>query len=664
MIKVFSRQSQLAVAVAVYSIFITKTMKKLLLIIIAIVSFQTFAVSQNFKTHIVKQGDTVESIARQYQITTADVYALNPDAKKKLSVNDVLIIPNTKSTNSGNEKVEKKELIGYETHKVKKKETLYSISKEYNIEISDIKEHNRQLYSENLKKGDKIRIPRYKTIVSNVTVKENTIKKYVVQPKEGKWRIAYKFGLTVPELQALNPNMAEVLQPGDEINVPNLETKEEKAAEPNYNYYEVLPKEGFYRLKVKLGLTEDQLEALNPGVKETGLKEGMVLKVPANVTVGTVDGTIESSDLTKSLKNTKTKRLGLLMPFKLNRIDIDSVQEVKDYIKNDRLIAVTLDFYAGVKMALDSAKQLGISTNLKVFDTENQSAEVSNILSKNDFSSYDAVIGPIMASHFDRVASQLRSDHVPAISPLMKPTSLYDNVFQTIPNDEDLEKAMVSYVKADSLRSNVVIVSDGASRTLSDRIKSYIPNASQIFSKKNKEGKDAFYVNAADFSAVFKSGKNYVFLETNNAGLVLNVLSTLNSMTNREREIILVTTNKNEAFDYEHISNFHLSNLKFHYPSVNKVHDTDKPNGFVKRYKKEYGVEPNKYAVRGFDLTLDVLLRLSSNDDFFLASTNDVETEHLENKFRYAKKLSGGYYNESVYILQYTPDLTIVEAKR
>jgi LysM repeat protein/ABC-type branched-subunit amino acid transport system substrate-binding protein len=636
--------------------------KIILIIIILVLSVQGIAFSQNFRTHKVKQGETIEGIAKQYSVTPFDIYALNPDAKKKLNADMVLIIPNTKD--GKNENLETRELIGYDTHRVKRKETLYSISKEYNIEIVDIKEHNKELYADNLKKGDKIRIPKFKTVTSKVTVKENTLKKYKVQPKEGKWRIAYKFGLTVPELDALNPNMPDVLQPGDEINVPNLKITDEKTVETNYNYYEVLPKEGFFRLKVKLGLTEDQLEALNPGVKESGLKEGMVLKVPGNIKMDTFEGAIENSNLTKSLKNLKTKRLALLLPFKLDKIDVDSVQETKDILKNDRLLAVTLDYYSGVKMALDSAKQLGISTYLKVFDTQNLSSEVSNILEDNDFSNYDAVMGPILAAQFDRVALHLKRDNVPAISPLMKPTNLYSNVFQTIPSEDYLEQVMIQYVKADSLRSNVVIISDATSRKTSDNIKAQIPGASLVYSKKNKEGKDAYYVNAADLAAVFKSGKNYVFLETSSAALVLNVVSSLNSMNSRDKELILVTTNKTDAFDYEHLSNNHLGNLKFHYPSVSKPFNTDKPNGFIKRYKREYSVDPNKYAVRGFDLTLDVLLRLASDDDMYKASTNDVETQYLENKFRYAKKLSGGFLNESAYILQYTTDLTIEEAKR
>jgi hypothetical protein len=73
-------------------------------------------------------------------------------------------------------------------------------------------------------------------------------------------------------------------------------------------------------------------------------------------------------------------------------------------------------------------------------------------------------------------------------------------------------------------------------------------------------------------------------------------------------------------------------------------------------------LSPNKYAVRGFDLTLDILLRLASENDLYEASTSDIETEYVENKFRYSKKLFGGYFNEAVYIVKYV-DLEIVEVK-
>ncbi|RXJ50548.1 LysM peptidoglycan-binding domain-containing protein [Gelidibacter gilvus] len=635
-------------------------MKKLILICVIILSCSWFAHAQKFKAHTVKQGETVESIAKKYQVSVSDIYALNPDAKRKLDLNSVLIIPNAAAISS-DATTETKELTGYTSHKVKRKETLYGISKEYNIEIEDIKRHNKRLYSENLRKGDQIRIPKYKTVVSKVAP-SNAIKTYKVQPKEGKWRVAYKFGITVAELETLNPGMNEVLQPGDEINVPN--TDEEKTIDDNFNYYTVQKSEGYYRLKVKLGLTQEDLEKLNPELKIDGLKEGMVLKVPHNVTVGEVVGQVDETNLTKNLRNLKTKQIAVMLPFRLSRVDTDSVQEAKEMIKRDTRLSVSLDFHTGVLMAVDSAKRLGISTKLKVFDTEDQLAEISKILNSNDFSNYDAVIGPLMANNLDRVARALENDRIPVISPIIKPEHLYSNVFQTIPEPQMLEKAMIQFVKDDALKVNVVIISDHSNREINNRLKSEFPSAKQIFSRKDsKNGRDAFYIMAADLSGAFSNGKNYVFLETANEALVSNVTSMLNGLTNRNQDIVLVSTKLTDAFEGANVSNYHLASLKFHYPSINRSSSSDQQNSFVKSYKSKYGIEPNKFAARGFDLTLDVLLRLASDEDLYKASSNAVETQYTENKFRYSKKLNGGYYNEAIYIVKYTSDLTIEEAK-
>jgi hypothetical protein len=139
----------------------------------------------------------------------------------------------------------------------------------------------------------------------------------------------------------------------------------------------------------------------------------------------------------------------------------------------------------------------------------------------------------------------------------------------------------------------------------------------------------------------------------------------LNSLINTEEkiEIILMTTNKNSAFEGENIRNVHLSNLKFHFPTVQKDYDEDTKNTFVDRYKKaNKGISPSKFAVRGFDLTMDILLRLSANENLFQGADYDMETEYVENKFNYKKKLFGGYYNESAYIVKYD-NLRLVEAQ-
>ena len=643
-------------------------MKKIL-IVIGFFVMATFGAQAQYKTHKVKPGETIEGIAKTYKVTPFDIYALNPDAKVNLQPEMILVIPKSRIAETPTQ-VEEKALKGYKSHKVKRKETLYSIAGKYNITIEEIKKHNTRLYSENLRRGDKINIPQYHmvTVTNNL---ENTIRKYEVQPKEGKWRIAYKFGITVAELEQLNPGMTETLQVGQKINVPNIANNEEKAIDDSYGYYTVLPKEGYYRLKLKLGLTQEQLESLNPELKEGGLKAGMVLKVPKDVGSSEMLDNVEQSVLLNNLRNFETKRLAVMLPFRLNRVDLDSIREVKAMLKRDNYLTVSLDFHSGVLMALDSARQLGISTVLDVYDTKARVSEVTRLFNNNDFSNYDAVIGPFTSGNFDMAASFLQADNVPAISPVTKPNKLIRNVFQTIPSDEFLRKKMINFVKSDSLPRHIMIIADSKHRTDSNELKEAFGNAAQIFSRKNKEGVDMFYILKEQLEAQLKEGRNIVFLETDNAGFVANVTSMLAAYNgvrvenNREveREIILMTTNKNRAFESVNISNYDLSNLSFHYPSVNRIYDADKQKAFVNRYKQTYGTEPNKYAVRGFDITMDILLRLATEDDLYDASGSDIETEYVENKFRYAKKLFGGYYNEAAYIVKYQ-DLQIVEVKQ
>ncbi len=639
-------------------------MKKLFCILSILILFGCGSTSQaqNYKTHKVKPGETIEAIARQYQLTPFDIYALNPDAKKELKTNAVLIIPNKKINQSAPHAAIEKELTGFKTHKVKRRETLYSLSKEYGVEQDEIKKHNTFLYANNLRKGDEIKIPVYKKVFT-VSQPEETAKTYTVLPKEGKWRIAYKFGITVAELEALNPGMSPVLQEGEVINVPNIGNTEEKPVDNQYSYYEVLPKEGFYRLKVKLGLEQSQLETLNPELIESGLKVGMILKVPFNATIEDENIKLESTDLTNSISSYKQKHIAIMLPFKLNRVNVDSVADAKAQIKKDPFLNTSLDFYSGVVVALDSLKKIGVNLKVDVYDTKNMVSEVSTILNENNFDEVHAVIGPLMSGTFEKVSSQLQSRNIPLISPNLKDLKLSDHVFQTMPSEDLLKDEIVNYVKKDSSISQIIIIADQSRVKVSNDLKTHFPTASQIYSRKDKEQKDAFYIYDTDIISKLKPGKNMVFLETSNPGFVSNVTSKLNSLISKDRKIILATTEMGSAFEDDEVSNYHLSNLQLTFPTIAKTYNEDDNNSFANNYVKRFGVTPNKIAVRGFDLTMDVVLRLVNYDTLYESVNQAPLTEYVENKFAYKKKLFGGYFNNTVYLVKYE-DLKIVEIKQ
>ena len=649
-------------------------MKRFLLVLILVLGFGfTSVVAQNFSTHPVKQGETIESIAKRYFVTPAEIYTLNPDAKKALKPNTVLIIPISKSKKP--KVTENKELQGFKTHKTKRKETLYSLSKKYNVTEEDIKKHNKFLYANPLRKGDKLQIPQFK--ITKVVEEVSRSKAYTVQPKEGKWRIAYKFGITVDELQALNPDMTDGLKEGQVIQVPNLEDGAQKELDDTYSYYKVLPKEGFYRLKLKLDLEQEELEALNPELKETGLKSGMVLKIPLDKGVDIeVAEASETVSLVSKINDFETKHIAVMLPFRMHRVDFDSISDAKESLKKDPYLNVSLDFHSGVLMAIDSLKSLGVSLKVDVYDTRYEVSEVSRILREHDFENVDAVIGPLTPASFNKVASELKPYNTPVVSPIGTKLKLHDNVFQSRPSDDLLKKKVVDFVKSDSLVDHIVIISDSKNMAIAKALNVEFPSASLVYSRKDKDGKDEFFVTREDIEAALKPGKNMVFLETKDEGYASNVTSVLASLHNRVVEveeegeevedpplITLVTTKINSAFEGEQVNNTHLSTLKFHFATTSKEYSENDNNAFVKKYNKLYNITPNKRAVRGFDLTMDVVLRLVSSEDLYASTTSAEQTEYVENKFAYKKKLFGGYYNDAVYLVKYD-NLTIVEVKQ
>jgi len=644
-------------------------MKRILLVLILVLAFGFTSVeAQNFSTHQVKKGETIEAISKRYFVTPFDIYKLNPDAKKDLKPNTVLIIPISKAkkpTITIN-----KELQGFNEHKTKRKETLYSLSKKYNVSEDDIKKYNKFLYSNTLRKGDRLEIPKYK--ITKIVEELEATKRYTVQPKEGKWRIAYKFGVTVEELEVLNPGITEVLKEGDVINVPNLKDEAEKQFDDQYSYYKVLPKEGFYRLKLKLDLEQDQLEALNPELKEIGLKSGMILKIPHSDAIeGLIEGESEVVNLVNSISDFETKHIAIMLPFRMHRVDFDSISDAKKSLKKDPYLNVSLDFHSGVLMALDSLKTLGISLKVDVYDTRYEVSEVSRIIRENDFENIDAVIGPLTPASFNKVASELEKYNTPVISPIGTKLKLHDNVFQSRPSDDLLKTKVINFAKSDSLIGNIIIIADTKNVATANELKREFNIAKLVYSRKSKEGEDEFFVTKEDIEGALKPGKNLVFLETQNEGYASNVTSVLASLNNKvdpesteePSEIVLVTTNINSAFEGDQINNTHLSNLQFHFATASKEYNENDNNAFVKKYDKLYNITPNKRAVRGFDLTMDVVLRLVSSDDLYTSVNNAPLTEYVENKFAYKKKLFGGYYNDSVYLVKYD-DLTVVEVKQ
>ena len=641
---------------------------KNLLIFLGIVVFSLSSYAQNLKKHSVKVGESVESIAKLYKISTTDIYALNPDASSGVDKSTVLIIPESFSERL-NTPLADKELESYKVHKVRRKETLFSIAQKYNITVEDLKAHNERLGHKKLRSGKKIYIPVFKE--NNDQPYNSSLQLYTVLAKEGKWRIAYKFGISVPQLEALNPNMGASLNEGQQLNVPNIIVSDKKQIEEDqFGYYILKASEGFYRLEKKLGLSKELLVSLNPELEKEGLKLGMVLRVPKSSVKDIETALVFTTTLSDSLVDLTVKNIGLLLPFKTKSIDSDSLFLAREQLKRDGYINLSTDFYSGVAIAIDSAKQLGISVNLDVFDTNAKALDVKTILNETDFSKYDLILGPITYKNLELTAQHVLKDNIPVVSPFVNSKKSYSNLFQTIPDLDWMRSKMVSYVKTDTIPHRTLIIYDSKNTSTVTYLKKAFPSASLITSKTDKDGVEQFYLMLEDVQKVLLPGRTIVFLESNNEGFVSNVTSMLNAMnglttlvddneTEIQRDILLMTTSKNKAFEGKNVSNYDLSNLHFQYPAIN--FNMELPSAFQEKYLIKFGTFPNKYAIRGFDLTMDLLLRLSKFGTLYERAT-DIQTSYIGNKFKYTLQPNGGYKNEAGFILKYD-DLEIIKVQ-
>ena len=288
--------------------------------------------------------------------------------------------------------------VDIKTYRVKRKESIKSIASKFNLSEELLKKFNNEIYTRELIKGERINIPVIKkvkinkdTSLSKLFSKDNLFI-HTVLPRETKYGIAGRYEITIAELELLNPNMGENLKVGDEIKVPKniIFSESTVTEEDDYELYEVLPKEGFFRLKIKFGLDPDEIILLNPQAAN-GLKEGMILKIPKLLNSENEDKK-QTIDLSNYIVNTKKKKLALMLPLNLNRIDLDSLVANIALLRKDGTLGVAIDFYSGVLMAAEFMKDKGVSTEINIYDTEGNTAKVEQIISNHNFNDVDVVI--------------------------------------------------------------------------------------------------------------------------------------------------------------------------------------------------------------------------------------------------------------------------------
>ncbi len=205
------------------------------------------------KTHTVIKGDNPYNISKKYGITIDELLKLNPKVKDgKLAIGDVL---NVKG-NSAGAKVTTTSASSSQTGKIylQPKQTIYGITKQYRISETDLRKLNPELDS-HTKIGDEITLPL------------DSIKKYgnslaTTKPAE----------VSIETTQPANTKTK--IDSGNEKST----TVYSSSSQDEYATYTVEQGDTVFSIVNKFGVSIDELIALNPDLAR-GLKAGMILKI-------------------------------------------------------------------------------------------------------------------------------------------------------------------------------------------------------------------------------------------------------------------------------------------------------------------------------------------------------------------------------------------------
>lgn len=639
------------------------------------------------KTHTVAPKETIYGISRQYGLSIDEFYQLNPSKKESgLKIGDVLTVSKTgtptrtatlKSTPAKTTPAASGSASGKTgSITLQPKQTIYGITKQYKISEADLRKLNPELDS-HLKIGDKVTLPldriqKYggsapdNNATTTITETKPATQQqmpasataeglYTVQAKDNYYKISRQFNLTQKQLFALNPGLeASGLKPGETIKISggttiNIEdnsknnTKSDPATAPiassetsvsnnasssantltsddDYITYTVQSGDTMFSIMNHFNVTLDQLLTLNPNLAD-GLKTGMVLK-------------IKKQDPMYSKKSGDVLSVVLMLPFGFDANDA-------------KYRTLSMDFLTGAKLAAERNAGLGQKLDIKVVDAGNENT-FKNSLSQINQDNTDLIIGPFFKSSVLEVLNYVKQKNIPVVAPFANSPDLFDYSNLIIVETENSvysdrivkEVAQVYqgqkiYIVADSSRAHANAIKTGLEKSLSNPTVVIVNTPADIQLETN--------------------------MVTGQSAPVIAVLADDNDAAGSAFASKIIALAKQtegvKAFSMFYSPSFEknvdeLSKASLVYLMDRKInYDGDFEKEILAAYKSKYCKTPSKYAVIGFDVMNDMLMRENKKGEIF--KQIDKSQTQLATKFEFAKaKPNGAYINKGYRVVR------------
>ncbi|MFI3288559.1 MAG: LysM peptidoglycan-binding domain-containing protein [Rikenellaceae bacterium] len=310
----------------------------------------------------------------------------------------------------------------YYVHSVAAGDTIYSLSKLYNLEESAIIEANPVL-ANGLKVGVNIKIPTTGEPAAKplpVRKQRKTFDSHVVVVGETLYSIARKYKISVQTIVEDNPDLDPsalsvgqmlVIRKDEKGLTSDKQTMEElddyreqmnRVAPEGYLYYVVVKGDTLYSLAKKCGLTTDELKKINNLEGDASLSIGdiVLLRDPSKALESDVD-IVQSVEFV-ALQSDETLRIALLLPLTMN----------------SRVVKPFEEFYKGFLLGVQDLREAGRSVEVNLYNTERTLAKVKELVKDEEYQRCNLIVGPVYEELIDPVLRDAERRGVPVVSPL------------------------------------------------------------------------------------------------------------------------------------------------------------------------------------------------------------------------------------------------------
>jgi len=583
----------------------------------------------------------------------------------------------------------------YYMHPVLKGQTLYSISKAYNIPIDVITREN-SIPDTGIKEGQMLKIP-----ASNEVKIESKAKTKTEVKAEDK---ADPVNTTQPQSQP-QPQ----IQPGKQEEqyiyhkVSRGETLSSIADQYNVSVRELkkankgllFPEEGEYLMipgkrpgDSKPSFHEPQKQ---PEIFPDTLYE-QVLVPDSGLIDEEADTIVFNTERTSVSELRGNLKVAVMLPFFLRENSIRSYTDSSRFDSKGKRIfrevslpadylyegsVPFIEIYEGILLAVDSLRTLGLGIEMDVYDTEIDTGKVDMLIASGKLENVDLIIGPVFSFNLSRVAEYAADKNIPVVSPVhLRDQNILDNrptLFRICPSHAVSQDVMIKEIIS---RKNCNVVFLYADSLMLD------PQTELFWNKLTHE------IDTTDFTGNFTLSPYFV-MNLEHRSSHQQKITSIESLLMPDRENIVIITSTEtpvvssvfstlhslekkypiKVMGYSEIAFLPTIDLRYYYDMelftpVESYIDFDDPltTAFTKSYLKRFGTEPTResFAWRGFDLAYFFISGIALEGKSFVKRPWKFNPLLVSHDVRFSREnRHNGFENIGMFTLRYNKDMTV-----